>query len=133
MKWITLRPSSYSVIVCGNRDSAGDPRTILNRAPLVDGVKTEIIGVMPPDFRIADENALYWTPIPFNKMQLRGSGRYMLAIGRMKPGVSIPQAQADMDAVAAQLAREAPGRDTDHGKPWGVRVLARCGRFCSDS
>ena len=47
----------------------------------------------------------------------------MLAIGRMKPGVTIPQAQADMEAIAAQLAREAPARDTDHGKPWGVRVL----------
>ena len=42
---------------------SGD-RDILNRTPLIDGVKTQIIGVMPPDFRIADENALYWTPIP---------------------------------------------------------------------
>jgi putative ABC transport system permease protein len=101
----------------------GGDKDIFTRNLLVDGVRTQIIGVMPPDFRIVDENALYYTPIPFNSMQLRGSGRFMFAVGRMKSGVSIAQAQADMDAIAAQLAREAPARDTDHGKPWGVRVM----------
>jgi putative ABC transport system permease protein len=100
---------------------SGD-KNVLDRTPLIDGAKTQIIGVMPPGFRVTDENALYWTPIPFNSMQLRGSARFMFAVGRMKPGVTIPQAQADMDAIAVQLAREAPVRDTDHGMPWGVRV-----------
>ncbi len=98
-----------------------DPN-ILSRTPLIDGIKAQIIGVMPADFRITDDNALFWTPVPFNSAQLRGSARYLFAIGRMKPGISIQQAQADMDAIAAQLARENPTRDTDHDKPWGVRI-----------
>ncbi len=100
-----------------------DPN-ILNRTPLVDGVKTQIIGVMPADFRIVDDNALYWTPVPFFGAQRRGSARYLLALARMKPSVSMPQAQAEMDAIAAQLARENPARDMDRGKPWGARVMS---------
>ncbi|HLK66394.1 MAG TPA: ABC transporter permease [Bryobacteraceae bacterium] len=103
------------------RRFGADPE-ILNRSVLLNGIKSQIIGVMAPNFRITDDDADYWAPMRFNSFQLRGSARFMMAIGRIRRGVSIQQAQTDMDSIAARLARDFPKRDTDHGKPWGVKI-----------
>ena len=100
----------------------GGARDILNRKVLVNGQSTAIIGVMAPDFRITDENGDYLAPIPLNHFQLRGSARFLTIAARLKPGVALKQAQSEMDAIAEQLARQFPARETDHGKPWTVRV-----------
>jgi len=97
-----------------------DP-SILGQTILVDNVKTNIIGVLRPDFRFTDDHADFIAPIPINHVQLKGSARFMLVGGRLKPGVSIAQAQADMEPIARQFATEYP-RDMENGKPWTVRV-----------
>jgi putative ABC transport system permease protein len=94
---------------------------ILNRTVLLDGVKTNIIGVMRPDFIFSDDKADFLAPIRLNHFQLRGSARFLLVAGRLKPGVTIQQAQADLESVAQNFAREFPG-DMDHGKPWSVNL-----------
>jgi putative ABC transport system permease protein len=94
-------------------------RDILKRTVLVDGVQTNIVGVMPPDFIFSDDRAEYAAPIRINRFQLRGSARYLTAAARLKPGVSMAQAQAEMDALSVQIAREIPA-DMDHGRPWMV-------------
>ena len=99
----------------------GGDKDILNRTVLVNGTKTNIIGVMRPDFRFSDDHAEYLAPLPLSHFQLRGSGRYLMVGGRLKPGVTIQQAQADMEPIARQLAKEFP-RDMEQGKPWSVRV-----------
>jgi putative ABC transport system permease protein len=96
-------------------------KDILKRTVLLNGVATNIIGVMPPDFLFSDDHAEFLAPIRFNRFQLRGSARYLMVAARLKPGVSIAQAQADMESVSRQLAKEYP-RDMDQGKPWTVRV-----------
>lgn len=99
----------------------GGTNDILNRKVLVNGVNTTIIGVMGPDFRIADENGDYLTPLPLNHFQLRGSARFLLVTARLKRGVTMKQAKSEMDAILAQLAKQFPARETDNGKPWTVR------------
>jgi putative ABC transport system permease protein len=99
----------------------GGDHDILTRTVLVNGTKTSIIGVMRPDFRFSDDNAEYLAPLPLSHFQLRGSGRYLAVAGRLKPGVTIAQAQADVEPIARELAKEFP-RDMEQGKPWGVRV-----------
>jgi putative ABC transport system permease protein len=100
----------------------GGAKDILSRKVLVNGAPTSIIGVMPPDFRFTDENGDYLAPIPLNHFQLRGSARFITVAARLKPGVTIQQAQSEMDALSAQLARQRPEHDMDHGKPWTVRL-----------
>ena len=100
----------------------GGDRNILSRTVLLNGVTTQIVGVAQPQFRVSDDADDFWVPIPFNSFQLRGSARFMTVIGRLKRGVSMQQAQADIASIAGELAGQFPGRDTDHGKPWGVRV-----------
>jgi len=99
----------------------GGDKDILNRKILVNGENTTVIGVMPPDFRFTDETGEYLAPIPLNHFQLRGSARFLTVAAKLKPGVSIQQAQTEMDSIALQLAREFP-RDMEHGKPWGIRL-----------
>ena len=102
------------------RRFAGD-KNILTRTVLINGTKTNIIGVMRPDFRFSDDRAEYLAPLPLSHFQLRGSGRYLMVAGRLKPGVTIEQAQADVEPIARQLAKEFP-RNMEQGKPWDLRV-----------
>jgi putative ABC transport system permease protein len=95
---------------------------ILGRKILVNGENTEIIGVMAPDFRFTDEKGDFLAPIVLNHFQLRGSARFLTVTAKLKPGVSMQQAQAEMDAIANRLASDFPARDTDHGKPWTIRL-----------
>jgi len=113
-----------SVVVLSHRlwqRRFGGDKDILSRTVLVNGVKTNIIGVMRPDFVFSDDHAEFLVPILFTHVQLRGTARFLLVAGRLKPGVTLAQAQADVEPIARQLATEYP-RDMDQGKPWMVRV-----------
>ncbi|HTR37594.1 MAG TPA: ABC transporter permease [Bryobacteraceae bacterium] len=100
----------------------GGDKDILSRTVLINGIKTSIIGVLRPDFLLSDDHAEYLAPFPISRVQLKGSARYLMVGGRLKPGVTIQQAQADVEPIAQQLANEFP-RDKEQGKPWGVRVV----------
>ncbi|MBZ5606130.1 MAG: ABC transporter permease [Acidobacteriia bacterium] len=94
---------------------------ILNRSLLVDGVKTSIVGVLPQGFVFSDDKSEFIAPIRINHFQVRASGRFMIVAARLKPGVSIAQAQSEMEALSPQIAKDIPG-DMDQGRPWTVRV-----------
>jgi putative ABC transport system permease protein len=96
-------------------------KNILNQSILVNGVKTQVIGVMQPDFRFSDDRAEFLAPLPLNRFQLRGSARYLLAAGRLRPGVSMKQAQQELTSIIAEFAKEHPA-DMDHGKPWTLQL-----------
>jgi putative ABC transport system permease protein len=100
----------------------GGDKDILSRKILVNGQSTSIIGVMPPDFRFTDEDGDFLAPLPLNKFQLRGSARFLTAVARLKPGVTMQQAQSEMESISVQLANQFPARDMDHGKPWTIRL-----------
>jgi len=100
----------------------GGDKDILNRKILVGGQATSIVGVMPSDFRFSDEQGDYLAPFPLNQFQLRSSARFVTAAGRLKPGVTMQQAQSEMDAISVQLARDNPAHDAEHGTPWRVRL-----------
>ncbi|HEV8348313.1 MAG TPA: ABC transporter permease [Vicinamibacterales bacterium] len=90
------------------RRFAGDPRVVGTLITL-EGRGVEVIGVMPPSFRFPDDSVELWMPIAFDADLVsennRGSRSYT-ALGRLKPGVTIAQAQADMNAVTGTLVRD---------------------------
>jgi putative ABC transport system permease protein len=73
-----------------------------------------IVGVMPASFLFADHDVELWSPVPADApyAQDRQSTWYT-AIGRLKPGVTLSQAQADLAAVQAQLGKQFPKTDAD--------------------
>jgi putative ABC transport system permease protein len=91
---------------------------VLGKQVRLSGDNMTIVGVMPPDFQYPIEETEYWVPLGINRFQLQGSARYFTVAARLNPGVSVPQAQAEMDAIVAQLARDFP----DRHRGWRVRV-----------
>lgn len=77
-----------------------------------------VVGVMPADFRFPGSKSELWSIIPLRANAPR-RGRFLTPIARLKPGVSIAQAQADMNVIAQQLTREYPQFDTG----WGITVV----------
>ena len=73
-----------------------------------------IIGVMPASFLFPDRDADLWCPVPVNApySQKRESHWYTV-IGRLKPGVTIAQARADLATIQNQLGRQYPETDAN--------------------
>jgi putative ABC transport system permease protein len=96
------------------RRFAGDP-AIVGRTVQVNGATVEIIGVMPRGFTYpvgAVRPAEMWSPYVVPEAQrtrARGISMVLQCIARLKPGVSVTQAQAQMDQVAAAIERANPG------------------------
>jgi hypothetical protein len=93
----------------GGRDEA------VGRALRLNGVATTVVGVMPPAFRFPDEDVDLWAAIRDEMDGTPRNVRFWSAFGRLKPGVRLEQANADLQAIAANLAvsfsrfRIAPG------------------------
>jgi putative ABC transport system permease protein len=103
----------------------GGDRNVLNRTVKMDGVAYTIIGVMPAGFRypLSMRNVIY-TPRLIDKpwMQNRGT-HWMRTVARIKDGVTLEQAQADLQHVFADLARAYP--NTDAGRTVHLQPLAQ--------
>ena len=95
----------------------GDPN-ILHKQVLLNGVSTEVIGVMPPEFHYPIDETAYWAPLSLTRIQLRGTANYFTVTARLNPGVSMQQAQAGLESIAAHRARDFPELE----KGLGVRL-----------
>ena len=84
------------------RRFAGDP-DILGRNMLLDNQETTIIGVMPKGFDYANSTTDFWAPLGITPQQMSSTASYLLVAGRLKPGVSMQAAQAEMDSIAHGL------------------------------
>lgn len=94
----------------------GGNEGIINQPISINGKSHTIIGILPPQFEFpfADKNSAIWTTVAGEGSNLPERGAQVLhALGRLKPGVTIEQAQTDMARVAAGLAQEYPKSDRD--------------------
>jgi putative ABC transport system permease protein len=114
------------------RDRFGSDANISGRVILLNGEPATIVGVLPAwfDFPAAGElpegfgftlTPVVWALEVFTPVQEHNRGGKSLAIvGRLKQGVTLAQAQADLAAIAGDIARESPA--TNSG--WTIRVLS---------
>ena len=106
------------------RRFAGDD-SIVGQSITVDGKSHNVVGIMPPDFQFPDADTQIWKPIAFTAEDLgedeRGS-HYLSLIARMKPGVQLEQARADVASIAAQMQEEHPGH-YEAGSGWGASIV----------
>ncbi|HXO05398.1 MAG TPA: ABC transporter permease [Candidatus Sulfotelmatobacter sp.] len=115
------------VIVSENlwRGTLGADPTILGSSIILDKRPFTVVGIMPAGFRSPFINTKQEVWIPFVQDPLFGSwmarraGHWLPVFGRLKPGVSIAQAQAEMDAISDRLASEYPAEN----KGWTVRLV----------
>ena len=86
----------------------GDER-VLGQSVLLDGAPHVVIGVMPPTFRFPNRDTAIWISKRFKDEDFEDRGdHYVYAIARLKKGVSLEEARAEMKVVAAQLERAYP-------------------------
>ncbi len=114
------RPGHEQVVVLSYgfwQQHLGANRKVLGQSISLNGRPFEVIGVMPPHFEMPDRTLL-WTPLalgPADFATAQRSHKRFLTVARLKPGVSVAAARADMDALAKQLAREYPQYNGDYG------------------
>ncbi len=102
----------------------GADRTVIGRDLILDGEKFSVIGVMPASFS-PDGYGELWVPsptdVPTHPLSPNDDPRamrdrsYLEAWGRLKPGVTLARAQAEMSAIAQRLEKQYPDADQDTG------------------
>ena len=101
------RPGAPPVVVLGydvwlNRYN-GDP-AVLGRTIRVNGVPSTVVGVMPEGFAFPVQQEL-WVPLIIDLSKIeRGEGQRLEVFGRLSPGVTLGQARAELENIAAALA-----------------------------
>lgn len=95
----------------------GDP-SVIGKNVVLDGSADKIVGVLPRNFNLLEKVDI-WTTLTIRPSTRNAGGRFLTVIGRLKPGVTLKQAQADMDVVAAHTRAERPEFDAG----WGVTLV----------
>jgi len=100
-------PGKDLVVVLSNglwRSRFGSNPNAIGQAISMNGANRTVIGVMPPGFSFPDKRTEVWVPLALSpqRKQARSVISYK-AVGRLKPGVSMAQARADMGAIAKRL------------------------------
>ena len=98
------------------RRYGADP-SLVGRTIAVDSVPRTVVGILRQDAGFASAIDI-WLPLAPNLEQENRGDHQIFVAGRLKPGVSLAQAESDLSQVAAQLEREYP--QTNQG--WGVRL-----------
>lgn len=96
-------------------DFGGDPQ-IVGKQIWLDDFATTVIGVMPRNFIFPDRQTQVWTPMRFTDQDLANHGsHYLHVIARLKPGVSLKAANADLAIIAQHLTQQFPDTNTKLG------------------
>jgi putative ABC transport system permease protein len=108
----------------------GNPQIVGQQIALGTGQST-VIGIMPPQFQHPQpglrRQPQLWVPLS-TKNQTARRGDFLGVVARLKPGVGIEQARAEMSTIAARLADQYP--NTNAG--WSTIVLPLHERFVGD-
>ncbi len=87
----------------------GGDQGVIDRSVLLNEERLTIVGVMPAEFSFPDQRTQLWKPFGRNGDQMGGRANYSVgSIARLKPSVTVEQAQADLDSIMAGLAEQFP-------------------------
>jgi putative ABC transport system permease protein len=117
-------PDMHRVALVGyglwQRRFGGAPGLLGQTIRLNNGDYT-VVGIMPEDFRGVSDGAEIWLPMmmvssirPTSQLQQRNQ-RWLSTIARLKPGVTLAQAQAEMDAIMRPLEQAYPNSNRNRG------------------
>jgi putative ABC transport system permease protein len=113
------QPGSERVVVLSyklwQRRFGGDAG-IVGKTLNLNGAGYTVVGVMPARFQFPTADDEAWVPIAFTQEDATNRGRhYLEVVGRLKPSVTLPQAQAEMSRIATRLQQQYPQSNTDLG------------------
>lgn len=116
------RAAGSRSVVLGNgvwqRRYGGDP-AILGRTIQLDGQSHEVVGVLPAGFDMPQQTQLWLPSAPDNLPLARQGGHILPTIARLRPGISLEQAGAELRGIAQRLASDFP----ESHAGWGAQVI----------
>src|SRR6185436_10395562 len=95
----------------------GGTSDVVGRKIKINGWWGTIIGIMPPGFTYPSDREIWWGR-QFNPAKEARENRYISAVARLKPGVSLAQAQTELDTISQRLAQTY----VDTNAYWGVQL-----------
>ena len=112
------KPDTHVVVLSHKlwQSQFGGDRSIVGRSITLNQLPYTVVGVAPSGFSFPVDlpNLQLWTTIADDREMLDQRGARMLTgLGRLKPGVSIEQARADLNVIAAALAKQYPDDNTN--------------------
>jgi putative ABC transport system permease protein len=115
-------PGKEHVIVMSHRlwtTQFGGDAGVVGRSVTLDGEAYTIIGVLPEGSVFDRTFNQMWRPLAFTAAERTRNFHWLQVYARLKPGVSIEQARAEMDAIGGRIAQDFP----DSNKGWGVSIV----------
>jgi len=113
-RWFTADedlPNGARVVVLSDglwRSRYGADPTVIGKTVLMYGRSTEIIGVMPASFRFPNNDTQLWVPLRLDPNDPQSGGFNYDAVARLKPGVTLDQAERDFKQVLPRLVDVTP-------------------------
>ncbi|MGH7593135.1 MAG: ABC transporter permease, partial [Gemmatimonadales bacterium] len=109
------RPGAAPVVVISRglwqRDFGGDPG-IIGRQVMIDGVERNVVGVAPAAFRFPEPATAMWLPLQLDEGHTNSAAFDYRGIARLRSGVSIAAATANLQRLLPQVPEVFPGRLT---------------------
>ena len=114
------RAGQHRVVIVGHglwQGRFGSDPEVVGRKIVLNGVPHEVVGVLPRTFEFPDSSLELWAPLALEGLSqpLSRANHDLTVYARMKPGVTIEQARADMDRVAQHLSLAYPNTNQRHG------------------
>ncbi len=95
----------------------GGSNSTIGSAITLDGHPFTVIGIMPTTFRVLGDPDI-WMPLPLDQGANNRAAHILRVFGRLKPGVTLEQANAEMSGIAGRISTQYP--QTNAG--WGVTI-----------
>ena len=113
------QPGKDKVVILTHKEwnHLGANRKIIGTTLRINSEPYTVVGVLAPGLYDRGQGDIV-VPIAFKPEQLNHDFHWLLSMGRLKPGVTVKQAQADMDSVTAHIAQQYPKSN----KGWGAFV-----------
>ncbi|HKN83874.1 MAG TPA: ABC transporter permease, partial [Pyrinomonadaceae bacterium] len=91
-----------------------DPSSI-GRSMTIDGKSYTIVGVLPQGIYYPNQETSVYLPLIYKPAEINRGQAFLRVIGRLKPGVSLSQARANLDTIAQRLAQQYPDVNANSG------------------
>src|SRR5438067_11495813 len=113
------KPSAAPVAMLGEgawkRRFGADP-TIVGHTITLNGLPTTVVGVAPASLNLFSAGEIY-TPLTIDPSKELRLNHVIIVLGRLKRGIPLEQAQAEMDTISSQVGRQYP-----EVRDWGIRL-----------
>ncbi|PYS29071.1 MAG: hypothetical protein DMF75_17875, partial [Acidobacteria bacterium] len=110
-------------------------QNVLGRHLTLNNRDVTVVGVLPSDFTLhlaktamTNKPAEMWRPWQISNQLRERHGRFASAVGRLKPGITLQQAQAEMNTIAARLSQAYPEFNTS----WGILLVPLRAQFSGE-